>query len=57
MFSQVEDMLPVISFESKKDAETTKKHSDFVDRMKAKGYTQRQVRRLTDWYMRTSKAG
>jgi serine protein kinase len=57
MFSQVEDLLPVISFGSKKDSETEKKHSDFVDRMMAHGYTQRQVRRLVEWYMRVSKAG
>ena len=30
MFSQVEDLLPVISFGSKKDSETEKKHADFV---------------------------
>ena len=30
MFSQVEDLLPVISFGSKKDSDTEKKHSEFV---------------------------
>ena len=30
MFSQVEDLLPVISFGSKKDGETEKKHTEFV---------------------------
>ena len=29
MFSQVEDLLPVISFGSKKDSDTEKKHADF----------------------------
>ena len=43
MFSQVEDLLPVISFGSKKDGETEKKHADFVARMTARGYTERQV--------------
>ena len=57
MFSQVEDLLPVISFEAKKDGEVEKKHLEFLDRMKARGYTQRQVRRLVDWYMRVKKAG
>ncbi|MFZ1991057.1 MAG: PrkA family serine protein kinase [Alphaproteobacteria bacterium] len=57
MFSQVEDLLPVISFESKKDTETEKKHHDFVNRMLARGYTERQVRRLVEWYMRVNKAG
>jgi hypothetical protein len=44
MFSQVEDLLPVISFGSKKDGETEKKHEQFVERMAARGYTERQVR-------------
>src|SRR5277367_162740 len=57
MFSQVEDLLPVISFGSKKDTETEKKHADFLDRMVARGYTERQVRRLVEWYMRVNKAG
>ncbi|HZH28480.1 MAG TPA: PrkA family serine protein kinase [Azospirillaceae bacterium] len=57
MFSQVEDLLPVISFGSKKDSDTEKKHEDFVSRMVARGYTERQVRRLVEWYMRVNKAG
>jgi serine protein kinase len=57
MFSQVEDLLPVISFGSKKDSDTEKKHSDFVNRMTARGYTERQVRRLVEWYMRVKQAG
>jgi serine protein kinase len=56
MFSQVEDLLPVISFESKKDKDLEKKHTDFVARMQEKGYTSRQIRRLTDWYMRVRKS-
>jgi len=57
MFSQVEDLLPVISFGAKQDAETESKHAQFVDRMIARGYTQRQVRRLVEWYMRVKKSG
>ena len=57
MFSQVEELLPVISFGSKKDSDTEKKHSDFVDRMTDRGYTDRQVRRLVEWYMRVKQAG
>jgi serine protein kinase len=56
MFSQVEDLLPVISFGSKKDTETEKKHADFVSRMMARGYTERQVRRLVEWYMRVRQS-
>ena len=57
MFSQVEELLPVISFGSKKDGETEKKHNDFVERMTARSYTERQVRRLVEWYMRVKQAG
>jgi serine protein kinase len=55
MFSQVEDLLPVISFGSKKDSESEKKHDEFVQRMVSRGYTERQVRRLVEWYMRVKQ--
>jgi serine protein kinase len=57
MFSQVEDLLPVISFATKSDKETEKKHTEFVARMVSRGYTARQTRRLVEWYMRVNKAG
>src|SRR6201993_2330983 len=57
IFSQVEDLLPVISFGSKKDGDTEKKHGEFVARMVERGYTERQVRRLVEWYMRVKQAG
>ncbi len=57
MFSQVEELLPVISFSSKRDSDTEKKHGQFVERMVSRGYTERQVRRLVEWYMRAKKAG
>src|SRR6201993_734405 len=57
IFSQVEDLLPVISFGSKKDGDTEKKHGEFVQRMVERGYTERQVRRLVEWYMRVKQAG
>ena len=57
MFSPVEDLLPVLSFTSKRDSDTEKKHHDFVERMMSRGYTERQVRRLVEWYMRAKKAG
>ena len=57
IFSQVEDLLPVISFGSKKDGDTEKKHGEFVARMVGRGYTERQVRRLVEWYMRVKQAG
>ena len=57
MFSQVEDLLPVISFGAKKDGEAEKKHQEFVSRMVERGFTARQVRRLVEWYMRVKTAG
>jgi serine protein kinase len=57
MFSQVEELLPVISFGAKQDTKTEKQHEEFLDRMKSRGYTERQVRRLVEWYMRVNKAG
>jgi serine protein kinase len=56
MFSQVEDLLPVISFDGKKDKEMERKHNDFVGRMTALGYTPRQTRRLCEWFMRIRKS-
>jgi serine protein kinase len=47
----------VISFGSKKDSDSEKKHEEFVHRMAARGYTERQVRRLVEWYMRVKQAG
>ena len=57
MFIRVEKLLPVISFGSKRDGETKGKHLEFVQRMHQHGYTERQVRRLVEWYMRVIKGG
>ena len=57
MFSQVEELLPVISFGTKKDTKTDKQHTEFVQRLTERGYTERQVRRMVEWYMRVNKAG
>lgn len=56
MFSNTEDLLPVISFNAKASADEQKKHQDFVDRMIEKGYTEKQVRLLCEWYLRVRKA-
>ena len=46
----------MISFGSKRDNETERKHSEFVSRMVSRGYTERQVRRLVEWYMRVKQS-
>ena len=56
MFASVEELLPVISFTAKSSNDDQRKHDDFVQRMMAKGYTARAVRRLVEWYMRVQKS-
>ena len=55
MFSNTEDLLPVISFNAKASAEDKSKHQSFVDRM-VEGYTEKQVRLLCEWYLRVRKS-
>ena len=56
MFANTEDLLPVISFSAKSSSDDQKKHDDFVDRMVARGYTEKQVRLLSEWYLRVRKS-
>ncbi|NVO99799.1 PrkA family serine protein kinase, partial [Photobacterium damselae subsp. damselae] len=56
MFSNTEELLPVISFNAKTSSEEQKKHDDFVARMMEKGYTRKQVRLLSEWYLRVRKS-
>jgi len=57
MFASTEELLPVISFTAKGNKDDQKKHNNFVKRMQVKGYTDRQVRRLVEWFMRVQKSG
>jgi len=56
MFSNTEDLLPVISFNAKASTDDREKHQNFVARMVAKGYTEKQVRLLAEWYLRVHKS-
>jgi len=56
MFSNTEELLPVVSFNAKASVEDARKHEDFVSRMVAKGYTPKQVRLLCEWYLRVRKS-
>jgi serine protein kinase len=56
MFSNTEDLLPVISFNAKASADDKQKHQNFVERMIGKGYTEKQVRLLSEWYLRVRKS-
>jgi serine protein kinase len=56
MFSNTEELLPVISFTQKSSSEDQKKHDDFVQRMMQRGYTENQVRLVVDWFQRVQKS-
>jgi len=56
MFASTEEMLPVISFGKKASADEENKHKNFISRMIDKGYTEKQVRLLVDWYFRYKKS-
>jgi len=56
MFSNTEDLLPVISFNAKSTSDDKRKHDDFVKRMVQRGYTEKQVRLLAEWYLRVRKS-
>jgi len=56
MFSNTEDLLPVISFNPKSSSDEQKKHDDFVARMVDRGYTDKQVRLLAEWFLRVRKS-
>jgi serine protein kinase len=56
MFSNTEELLPVISFNAKASSDDKQKHDDFIQRMVARGYTQKQVRLLCEWYLRVRKS-
>lgn len=56
MFSNTEDLLPVISFNAKSSNDDQRKHEEFVKRMTERGYTEKQVRLLAEWYLRVRKS-
>ena len=56
MFSSTEELLPVISFSAKSSTDEQRKHDNFVNRMVERGYTDKQVRLLAEWYLRVRKS-
>ncbi len=56
MFSNTEELLPVISFNTKASSDDQRKHDSFVARMVDRGYTEKQVRLLCEWYLRVRKS-
>lgn len=55
MFAATAEIMPVVSFSPKGSSEEQKKHDDFVARMRSKGYTDKQIRTLVDWWMNNRK--
>ena len=56
VFSSTEDLLPVISFNPRASDDEQQKHEDFVQRLTEYGYTAKQVRLLSEWYLRVRKS-
>lgn len=52
MFSKMNELLPILSFNGQGSKTDQKKHQQFVDNMCTLGYTARQVRRLVEWQLR-----
>lgn len=55
IFSNTEELLPVISFGSKKSVTEKENHDSFIERMVNNGYTKKQVRLATEWWIRYRK--
>jgi serine protein kinase len=56
MFSKTEELLPIISFGTKKSKDEEKKHQDFVERMLARGYTLKTTKILVKHYHQVAKS-
>lgn len=54
--ANMEELLPVISFDTKADSKLQKDHESFLARMEKLGYTPRQTRRAVEWYVRAKKS-
>lgn len=56
MFAATNEIMPIVSFSPKGSSEEQKKHDEFVARMRSKGYTDRQIRTMVDWWVNNRKA-
>jgi serine protein kinase len=54
LFTSIDDILPQISFEKGVDSDDAKKQKNFIERMKEKGYTERQVRLVVTYFQKYS---
>jgi serine protein kinase len=56
MFSATTEIMPIVSFAPKGSEEEQKKHDAFIDRMHKKGYTDRMIRIVVDWWSNNRKS-
>lgn len=56
MFSNTDELLPIISFGSKKTSEDESKHHNFVERMMSRGYTKKQIQLIVNWFVQFNKS-
>jgi len=57
MFSATAEVMPIVSFGAKATSDDQKKHDDFVNRMRTKGYTDGQIKLLVSWWINNVKNG
>ena len=56
IFTNTEEILPIIAFGKKANKDDEEKHKNFVDHMIALNYTHRQVKILVDWFVKVKKS-
>lgn len=56
MFTATQDIMPIASFGPKGSKDEQQKHDQFVERMRSRGYTDRQIRTVVDWWVSNRKA-
>ena len=57
IFTSTDELIPIISFSAKATEGDKKKHSAFVKRMIGNGYTEKQVRRVCEFYLMAKQNG
>lgn len=56
VFTNMEELLPVITFGKKATEEEQRKHNQFINRMEMQGYTPRMIKLAVDWYLQANKS-
>jgi len=56
LFSNLDDFLPLLSFDSTLSEEQEERHEAYVTQMEKLGYTKRQVKIISAWYVKSRKS-